>query len=110
MAEPTLTQVFGADATQTLTTLTISKADLVSTGLTASSSNTAESLMVAILLKAANYLNTTTQDSDNDVQVTIADSGFPSLVSRNSGTYRQITYNINMQTPDTGSSIDPDNY
>jgi hypothetical protein len=111
MPEPTLTQVFGVNATQTSTTLTISKADLVSVGLTASASNTAESLIVALLLMAGQYLKTTNQDSVNtDIQVTITDSGFPQLVSRNSTQWRQITYNVNLQTPDTGFTIDPDNY
>lgn len=111
MAEPTLTQVFGANATQSASTLTISKTDLATVGLTASSSNTAESLIVALILLAGTYLKTTNQTSINtDIQVTIDDSGFPQLVSRNSVQWRQITYNVNMQTLDTGFTIDPDNY
>lgn len=111
MAEPTLQQVFGANAVQDATTLTISKADLAARGLTASTNNTAESLTVAILLQAGAYLTTANQDSVNtDIQVTIADSGFPQLVSRNSLQWRQITYNVNLQTPDSGFTIDPDNY
>ncbi|MBE9050651.1 hypothetical protein IQ243_09535 [Nostocales cyanobacterium LEGE 11386] len=42
MAEPTIAQVFGDNATQDTNTITITKADLVSTGLTASANNTAE--------------------------------------------------------------------
>ncbi|MEH2145299.1 hypothetical protein [Nostoc sp.] len=110
MAEPTLQQVFGANASQTATTLTIAKADLASVGLTALASNTAESLMVGLLLKAAAYLKDSNQTTDPDIQVTIADSGFPQLVNRNSAQWRQITYNVNLQTPDTGFAIDPDNY
>lgn len=111
MPEPTLTQVFGTNATQTSTTLTISKTDLASTGLTASANNTAESLVVAILLQASNYLNSTNQTSTNtDIQVTIEDSGYPSITTRNNANYRQITYNVNLQKPDTGSTIDPDDY
>jgi hypothetical protein len=110
MAEPTLQQVFGVNATQTSTTLTISKNDLAATGFTPATANTAESLFVALLLLADNYLNETQQQADNDIQVTIADSGFPSIVTRNSQTYRQVTYNINLQTLDNGFTIDPDNY
>lgn len=111
MAEPTLIQVFGANATQTLSTLTISKTDLATVGLTASATNTAESLIVALLLLAGSYLKATNQTSVNtDIQVTIDDSGYPQLVSRNSLNWRQITYNVNLQTPDTGLTIDPDNY
>ena len=47
----TLTDLFGSGATQNATSLTIQKSDLV--GLTPSSSNTAESLLVAILVKAS---------------------------------------------------------
>lgn len=111
MAEPTGVQVFGTGFTQDATSFTIQKSALAAVGLTASASNTAESLIVALILQAASYLNTTNQDSTNtDIQVTIADSGFPQLVSRNSLQWRQITYNVNLQTPDTGFSIDPDNY
>jgi hypothetical protein len=110
MAEPTLVEIFGIGAVQNSTTLTIQKSALAAVGLTASASNTAESLMVAILLTAASYLNDTNQGTNADIQVTIADSGFPQIVNRNSAQYRQITYNINLQTPDTGFTIDPDNY
>ena len=110
MPEPTLIQVLGTGATQDATTLTIQKSALATVGLTASANNTAESLFVALLLLAANYLNDTNQTTNVDIQVTIADSGFPQIVNRNSAQWRQITYNVNLQTPDTGFSIDPDNY
>ncbi|MGI2909847.1 hypothetical protein AABK37_42490, partial [Hassallia sp. VBCCA 56010] len=67
----TLAQVFGDNATQDSSNLTISKADLAAIGLTASSNNTAESLLVALILKAASYLNETNQSTNNDIQVTI---------------------------------------
>ncbi len=50
MAEPTLQQVFGANVTQDANTITISKADLASVGLTASANNRGEQLFTAILL------------------------------------------------------------
>lgn len=108
MAEPTLQEIFGVNASQTATQLIISKADLAATGLTASANNTAESLAVAIMLLAATYLNPTNQETTNtDIQVTIADLGFPSIVFRNNANYRQISYNVNMQTPDAAFGIDP---
>ncbi|BAZ69150.1 hypothetical protein NIES4106_39210 [Fischerella sp. NIES-4106] len=109
MAEPTLAQVFGANATQDANTITISKADLTSVGLTSSATNRAEQLLVAILLKAATYLNPTQQENDTDIQVTI-DPSFPSIVYRNNQSYRQNTYTIALQKLDTGSTIDPDDY
>ena len=42
MPEPTLTQVFGANATQSAANITIAKSDLATVGLTASANNTAE--------------------------------------------------------------------
>lgn len=110
MAEPSLSQVFGANATQTSTTLTITKADLASVGLTASANNTAESLIVALILKAAEYLNETNQTTNPDIQVTIADSNFPQLVTRNSSQYRQTTYNLNLQTLSPTYTLDPDDF
>lgn len=110
MAEPTLQEVFGANASQNLTTLTITKADLASVGLTASATNTAESLIVAILLKAKVELNDTKQATNSDIQITVEQSAFPQIISRNSQNYRQITFNVDLQTIDNSFSIDPDNY
>jgi hypothetical protein len=52
MISNTLTQLFGANATQDNQSLVIRKSDLP--GLTPSSNNTAESLLVAILLQTWN--------------------------------------------------------
>ncbi|MGI2903330.1 hypothetical protein [Tolypothrix sp. VBCCA 56010] len=106
MAEPTLAQVFGDNATQDSSNLTISKADLAAIGLTASSSNTAESLFVALMLKAARYLNETNQSTNNDIQVTI-NEGFGSLVTRNNQSYRQYQYIVEMQKLDTATAVNP---
>lgn len=89
MAEPTLTEVFGAGARQDEATLTIAKADLATVGLTPSANNSAESQIVAILLLAKINLTTTRQESNPEQSVTI-DDGFGSeqLVPRNNNTYR----------------------
>lgn len=110
MPEPTLIQVFGENATQNSTDIIIKKADLVSTGLTPATSNNAEALLVALVLKAADYLNDATQTLDPDVQITITENEFQTLVTRNNATYRQVTYSVDLQTPDTVFTIDPDNY
>ncbi|NJS17171.1 MAG: hypothetical protein HC787_11020 [Nostocaceae cyanobacterium CSU_2_110] len=110
MAEPTLVQVFGTNATQTATELVISKADLATVGLTASASNTAESLMVALLQLAKIELNATKQETNSDIQVTILDDATPTIIVRNNANYRQLSLTINLETPDTGSGVDPDNY
>ena len=112
MAEPTLTQVFGAGATQTTTTLSIAKADLAALGLTASADNKAESLLVALLLQAKTALTPTTLETNLDQSISVAESdfNFQTLVTRNNRTYRQSTYTINLQKLDQGNTVDPDDY
>lgn len=112
MAEPSLTQVFGAGATQTTTTLSIAKADLATLGLTASATNTAESLFVALLLQAKLALLPANLETnpDQSISVSEADFNFQTLVTRNNQIYRQSTYSINLQKLDTGATIDPDDY
>ncbi len=107
MAEPTLVQVFGANAVQDANSITISKADL--TGLTASANNRAEALFVAILIKAQEFLNTTNQGDDPDRSITIEDS-FDSIVTRGTSTFRQKSLTVNLQKLDPTTAIDPDDY
>jgi hypothetical protein len=108
MAEPTLVQVFGTNATQTSTTLTISKADLA--GLTPSATNTAESLFVAILLKAKSFLSDTNQETNIDQSVSVTDGFNPTFVTRNSATYKRDSLTIEMDKIAVGLEIDPDDY
>jgi hypothetical protein len=79
-------------------------------GLTASATNTGESLIVALLQLAKAELNTTKQETNTDIQVTIVDDATPTIIVRNNANYRQLSLTINLETPDTGSTIDPDNY
>jgi hypothetical protein len=111
MAEPTLTEVFGINATQTSTTLTITKADLNSTGLTPGANNTAESLFVALLQKAQQYLTQTNFDANIDQSITITDS-FSSFTTRgtNNAAYRTDSKTISLSKVDNGATIDPDDY
>ncbi len=109
MAEPTLIQVFGNSATQTGTTITIAKADLP--GLTASSTNSAESLMVGILLKAQSTLSKTSFDANIDQSLYI-EPGYSSFAYRgvDNSQYRVDQLTVNLTKIDTTSTIDPDNY
>lgn len=109
MPEPTLQQVFGTNATQTSTTITITKADL--TGLTPSGTNTAESLLAALLLKAKTTLNQTDFGTNTDQSIYISD-GFSSFTTRgtNNDAYRVDQLTVNLAKPDTGSTLDPDEY
>jgi hypothetical protein len=108
MTEPTLQQVFGASATQDATTLTITKADL--TGLTASSTNRAEALLAAILIKAKSYLTSDNQTSNADQSITIADGFVPSYTVRDSIQYRQDDITVSLQKPAGSLALDPDDY
>lgn len=111
MAEPTLPQIFGNNATQTATQLIISKADLSTVGLTPQDINSAESLFIAVFLLGSRYLNSANQISNPDIQITIAD-GIPaqSLVTRNSQQYRQRLFALAAQRPDAGAILDPDDF
>lgn len=107
MAEPTLQQIFGANATQTAGVLTIQKADFPS--LTAAADNRGEQLMVAVLLKAKAFLTTVNQDANPEQSITIEDS-FESITTRNNQQYRQKTISINLQKLDVSAGVDPDDY
>lgn len=109
MAEPTLIQVFGNGATQDANTLTISKADLVTVGLTVSANNTAESLVVALIKLWQLQLTATNQENNPEQGLTI-ETGFPTYVSRNDQQYRQDSKTINIQKLDTTTDVDPDDY
>lgn len=108
MAEPTLTEVFGASATQTATTLTITKADL--TGLTASATNTAESLLAAIIFKAQTVLTEANRATDfPNRNITIVNST-PQIVIQGSQNYRRDNLAISLYRLDAAGALDPDNY
>jgi hypothetical protein len=107
MSEPTLQEIFGANATQTATDLVIKKSDLAT--LTASIDNRSESLLVAILLKAKSYLTQTNFDSNLDQNVLLAD-GFSSLTTRGNVQYRQDQITVTLSKPDLNSTREPDDY
>ncbi|MBW4598726.1 MAG: hypothetical protein KME29_03830 [Calothrix sp. FI2-JRJ7] len=107
MAEPTLTQVFGTNATQDATTITIYKADL--TGLTATANNSAESILAAIDLKASSYLTQTNQDLNPDQSIVI-EQGTGSITTRNNLNYREYNLTITLSKLDTQSAIDPNDF
>lgn len=109
MAEPTLQQIFGINATQDANVLTINKADLAAIGLTSSTNNTAESLLAAIIAQAQSILTITNQESNPEQSVVIEDS-IESLITRNDQTYRQLTKSISFEKLDNASTFNPDDY
>ncbi|BBD66342.1 hypothetical protein NIES4072_63890 [Nostoc commune NIES-4072] len=110
MAEPTLA-VFGANATQTATDLVIKKSDLVAVGLTPATSNTAESLLIAIILQFKTVLTDTARDTNIDQSIAVTDGFSPSITTRNNAIYLRNTISIEVDKLLTGADvIDPDDY
>lgn len=109
MAEPTLAEVFGANATQTATTVTIDKGDLSVTGLTASASNTAESLMAAIIKRMLSNLTVENQLLNPDQSISLQIANPTIYQSPHGDRYRQ-TVLISFDNPHTDPGILPDDY
>ena len=111
MAEPTLIEIFGAGATQTATAITILKADLP--GLTASATNSAESLFAGIYKKAAIQLTQTNYGTNTDQSIVIA-PGFDSVVYRTVNNdqvgYLQTQMNTSFSKVQSSAGITPDSY
>ena len=104
MAEPSLTSVFGAGATQDASSLTIQKADLTALGLTPSATNSAEALFAAIVANAQTALTQEGFNTNLDQSIVISD-GLASIVSRDNGAgtfvgYRQRQLNVNLHKLD----------
>ena len=95
---PSLTQLFGTSATQTATTFTVTKADLVNNTawtFTPSASNTAESLFVALMLKAR-----LGADQSVDADLTFSDVT-QSLVTRNNIRTRRYSCTVEWYVTDS---------
>lgn len=113
MSEPTLVQVFGANATQTADDLIISKADLLAVGLIASANNNAESLLVAIIKKAAPILTAANRETNPDQSIVIGDysetisTTFTGNVSQS---FDQITVPVELYKARQAIAINPMSY
>jgi hypothetical protein len=111
MAEQSLAAVFGANATQDVTDLTIKKADLTGVGLTPGANNTAESLLLAINLKAKESLTETARETNIDQSVALTDEFRTTTTTRNSNIYLRNTISIEVDKLLPGANIiDPDDY
>ena len=111
MPKPSLVEVFGAGASQSATTITIVKADLVSIGLTASATNSAEALLTAILLKAKAHLTEANFEANID-QATVVGTGFKSTTVRGTNNTQYITdqLTVTLAKIDPETPLDPDDY
>jgi hypothetical protein len=110
MAEPLLTDIFGAGATQTATTVTILKADLP---MTASAANKGEQILAAVMKKAATALTTTAFGTNPDQSISIA-AGFDTLAYRTIGsdttTLIQTPLTVSFAKVQPSTGISPDDY
>ncbi|MEH2456540.1 hypothetical protein [Nostoc sp.] len=109
MPEPTLVQIFGANATQDAATVTLHKADFAATGFTPASSNTAESILGGILAFSQPTLTAVNQASNPDQSVIISDSN-DNLVTRATVQYRRKTKVVSFDKPDSGTTFNPSDY
>jgi hypothetical protein len=87
--------------------ITILKADLP--GLTPSATNTAESILAGIILKAGTPLTTTARDTNPDQSITI-EQGFDQVTYRGTTAYYQSARTVTLQKLNTSATIDPDDY
>ena len=105
----TLAQLFGPNATQDATTLTISKADLAAVGLNPLADNPAQGLFVGIFLMAAQILTDANQALDPTQLVTLG-RDFDSLTTRDGNTYTRVGYSCNFDKLTPTITIDPDDF
>jgi hypothetical protein len=110
MAEPTLVQLFGAGASQTATQLLIEKAALSAIGLQAGATNTGESLLMCLILIAAQQLTQTNLDANIEQHLVIEPSTQENIVLRNGQRFRQTVYTIEVYSPEPDFSINVNNF
>lgn len=112
MAEPTLQEIFGPNATQTATTLTILKNDLP--GLTPSENNTGESLLTGIVKGAAVKLTSDGRDANPDQSLAIDLEDGLTIVDRTinnaSVQYERRTVAIELDKVYGSTGINPNDY
>jgi hypothetical protein len=110
LAEPTLQNIFGAGATQTINTITIVKADLP---MTATASNRGEQVFAAIAKKASLELTSANFGTNPDQSISIS-SGYNQTVYRtingNPVEHLQVPLTIAFTKPQTTAGITPDDY
>lgn len=109
MPVATLQQVFGANAVQTSTTITITKADLSGTGFTPSGTNTPDSILAAIIAFAETNLPDSTASTDPTQTVGISD-GYQSITTISNAQYLISPKTVNFYKTFTDGSFNPNNY
>jgi hypothetical protein len=110
MPEPTLQDIFGANATQTATDIIIKKADLP---LTAAAVNRGEQVLAAIIKRAETPLSSTNFATNSDQSISIG-VGYDSVTYRTVGSaqvpYMQNQLTVNFAKIQSNAGITPDDY
>jgi hypothetical protein len=110
MSEPTLQQIFGANATQNATDIIIKKADLP---MTAAATNRGEQVLAAIVKYATPALTATNFNANPDQSITIG-TGFDQLAYRTVNnvqeTYLQNQLTLSFAKLQSSTGITPDDY
>lgn len=108
MAEYTLADIFGAGATQDISTLTIQKSSLP--GLTADSADSAESLLVGLMLLWLTSLTEVNRLADEtNRQITFSDAGVD-IVSGQVDNFFRRSYALSLYKIFAIAALDPDDY
>jgi len=110
MPEPSLQSVFGAGATQTASVLSIAKADLASVGLTAADANTAESLLVALILLAAKELTEANRAGDTVNRNVTLPYGGQDVSGTVAAPFLRDAYSVLLYRAYSLSPVDPDQF
>lgn len=114
-----LTALAGANTTQDATDWVIKKADLATTGLncppgstipTPKATNSATSLLVALLEFGADNFTDAAQRENPDINMVIEVSPYAQTDFANGTNYDVITYNVRVRKPKADTGIDPDHY
>lgn len=111
MAEPTIQEVFGGSSTEDPQFLYISKNDMANAGLTVAAQNRIESMIVAMMILAANSLTEANRLTDLvNRNVTIAYNGQDLIDQGGGNVFLRDTYAVSFYKPTSIQPIDPDNY
>ncbi|MEH1787542.1 MAG: hypothetical protein V7L23_18695 [Nostoc sp.] len=109
MAATTLQQVFGANATQTATTVTITKADLSATGFTPSATNTADSILAALIAFAETNIPDANVTGGNTAQTVGIADGYQQITTIGTSQFLVLPKTINFYSA-FSETFNPNNY
>lgn len=110
MSEATLSQVFGANSLQNINSVTISKADLVSVGLEPDENNSAESLLVALILLCSRELTETNRSVDLDNRSMSVVYAGQDLVSQSGRIFRRDAFSVLLYKTSAYTPVSPSDY